>query len=122
MTSQNKHIIWILEMDCQFISIYGNFVTSQTASFSRADIKVTVEIWQIFRTPTNISSVVFNCDFAAIHFSLDHMIFQIKSWHFSSKISFHVQISASIYLTSNYGRNMNLMTIIYRNYSESVHK
>ena len=26
-------------MDCQFISIYCNFVTSQTASFSRADIK-----------------------------------------------------------------------------------
>ena len=28
-----------MEMDCQFISIYGKFVTSQTANFSRADIK-----------------------------------------------------------------------------------
>ena len=25
-------------MDCQFISIYGKFVTSQTLSFSRMDI------------------------------------------------------------------------------------
>ena len=25
-------------MNCQFISIYGKFVTSQTASFSREDI------------------------------------------------------------------------------------
>ena len=29
-----------MEIDCQFISIYGKFVTSQTASFSRADINV----------------------------------------------------------------------------------
>ena len=27
-------------MDCQFISIYGKFGTSQTASFSRADISL----------------------------------------------------------------------------------
>ena len=27
-----------MEMDCQFISIYGKFLTSQTVSFSRADI------------------------------------------------------------------------------------
>ena len=27
-----------METNCQFISIYGQFVTSQTASFSRADI------------------------------------------------------------------------------------
>ena len=27
-----------MEMDRQFLSIYGKFVTSQTASFSRADI------------------------------------------------------------------------------------
>ena len=27
-----------MEMDCQFISIYGKFVTSQTLSFSHMDI------------------------------------------------------------------------------------
>ena len=27
-----------METDCQIISIYGKFVTSQTASFSRSDI------------------------------------------------------------------------------------
>ena len=27
-------------MDCQFISIYGKFVTSKPASFSREDIRV----------------------------------------------------------------------------------
>ena len=26
-----------MEMDCQFISVYGKFMTSQTAYFSRAD-------------------------------------------------------------------------------------
>ena len=29
-----------MEMDFQFISIYGKYVTSQTASFSRVDIKI----------------------------------------------------------------------------------
>ena len=29
-----------MEMDCQFISIYGKFVTSQTAHFSCANINI----------------------------------------------------------------------------------
>ena len=29
-----------MEMDCQFISIYGKFVTSQTANFLREDVSV----------------------------------------------------------------------------------
>ena len=33
-----------METDCQFISIYGEFVTSQTVSFSRADIKLS-DFW-----------------------------------------------------------------------------
>ena len=32
-----------MEMDFQFISIYGKFVTSQTASFSCADISLVIK-------------------------------------------------------------------------------
>ena len=39
VSGQWRHKVTIsMEMDCQFITIYGKFVTSQTASFSRADI------------------------------------------------------------------------------------
>ena len=31
-----------MEIDCQFIPIYGKFVTSQPASFSRQDISITL--------------------------------------------------------------------------------
>ena len=36
-------------MDCQFISKYGKFVTSQTASFSRADIRLKYRFRFLFR-------------------------------------------------------------------------
>ena len=37
-TGQCRHKVTISEMDCQFISIYGHFVTSQTAYYSYAGI------------------------------------------------------------------------------------
>ena len=38
-------------MDCQFISIYGKFVASQTASFSREDINSRVSQLTVFYVP-----------------------------------------------------------------------
>ena len=54
-----------MEMDCQFISIYGKLVKSQTASFSREDIsrfcdRVGLLISGIFQFYINISINISN--------------------------------------------------------------